>query len=279
MRSCGHACALAAADAAAVATLALRDRGGDAGFTAACYSRRRYRRRPRPPPPVDPAFQTALQAGLAGLPPTPALASVWKSVGDLYRENDGRPFWRQGAAWSPAARSALSRVLRAREDALSQPAFVPAALADGSAESLATQELALTAAVIHYARQAAGERVDPARISKLITAKPVLPTARDVLGPVATAGDHASDVLVAFNPPHPGYRALREKLAELRQAATPMATRIPAGPPLRIGMRDDRVRLVRSRFGLEIATPQSADDIVYDTQVAGAVAGFQKQNG
>ena len=94
------------------------------------------------PAAVDTVFRTALQAGLAGLPPTPALASIWKSVGDFYRENDFRPFWRQGNAWSPAARSALSRVLRAREDALSQPGFVPAALADGSAENLAAQELA-----------------------------------------------------------------------------------------------------------------------------------------
>ncbi len=228
---------------------------------------------------VDPAFQTALQSGLAALPPTPALASVWKSVGDLYRENELRPFWRQANVWTPAARSALSRVLRAREDALSLPAFAPAALGEGSPENLASQELALTAAVLHYARQAAGERVDPARISKLITSRPVLPTAREVLGPVAIAGDHASDVLVAFNPPHAGYRALREKLAELRQAATPMAARIPAGAPLRVGMRDDRVKLVRSRFGLEIATPESSDDVLYDTHVAGAVAGFQRQNG
>ena len=225
------------------------------------------------------AYRNAIEAGLAGLPPTPALATVWKSVGDLYRDNENRTFWRDGGHWSAAARSALSRVLRAREDALSLSAFVPAALAEGDAESLAAQELALTAAVVHYARQAAGERVDPARISKLITARPVLPSVREIVSPVAIAGDHASDVLVAFNPPHAGYRALRDKLAELRQAATPMAARIPAGPPLRVGMRDDRVRLVRSRFGLDIAAPQSADEILYDTQVAGAVAGFQKQNG
>ena len=144
---------------------------------------------------------------------------------------------------------------------------------------IAAQDLAVTSAVVAYARQAAGARVDPQKISRLITAKPAIPDVAEIVAAVADAGDHASDVLAAFNPPHAGYRALRAKLAELRHASTPMATRIPVGPALRIGMRDPRVKLIRTRFGLEIAPPQSTDDVVYDTQVAEAVAGFQRENG
>jgi len=73
---------------------------------------------------------------------------------------------------------------------------------------------------------------------------------------------------------------LRDKLAELRHAAPAIAQakkRIPAGPVLKAGMRDDRVPLIRARFGL---TPtQDNDELVYDTKVAAAVADFQKQNG
>ena len=225
------------------------------------------------------AFETALEAQLGGRAPAPALQPVWAKIAAAYGANHNKPLWRNGDRWSASARAALIRISLARDDALALPALAPASLIEGSPEMIAAQDLALTSAVVAYARQAAGDRVDPLRISRLITSKPVLPEPRDIIAAVAQAGDHASDVLVAYNPPHAGYRALRAKLAELRHASTPMATRIPAGPPLRVGMRDPRVKLIRARFGLEIALPQTADDIVYDTQVAEAVAGFQRENG
>ena len=247
---------------------------------------------PSPPAPAAPvqvasgpavldqiAFEAALEAQFAGRAPAPELQPVWAKIADLYRENLYRPFWRDGARWSASATSALARIALARDDALSLPALAPASLIDGTPETIAMQDLALTSAVVAYARQASGSRVDPLRISRLITAKPSLPGPREIVEAVAVAGDHASDVLVAFNPPHAGYRALRTKLGELRHASTPMATRIPAGPALKVGMRDPRVKLIRTRFGLDIAPPQSADDVLYDTQVAEAVAGFQRENG
>lgn len=225
------------------------------------------------------AFEAALEAQFAGRAPAPELQPVWATIAGLYRENLYRPFWRDGERWSTSATSALARIALARDDALSLPALAPASLVDGTPETIAAQDLALTSAVVAYARQASGNRVDPLRISRLITARPSIPAPRDIVEAVAVAGDHASDVLVAFNPPHAGYRALRAKLAELRHASTPMATRIPAGPPLKVGMRDPRVKLIRTRFGLEIDPPQSTDDILYDTQVAEAVAGFQREKG
>ena len=42
-------------------------------------------------------------------------------------------------------------------------------------------------------------------------------------------------------------------------------------------MTDERVPLIRARFGLDIAT--SSGELVYDTRVAEAVAGFQKAHG
>ena len=58
-------------------------------------------------------------------------------------------------------------------------------------------------------------------------------------------------MLAAYNPPHDGYRRLKAKLAELREHLddTPLV-RIPAGPALKLGMRDERVPLVRARLGL-----------------------------
>jgi murein L,D-transpeptidase YcbB/YkuD len=86
--------------------------------------------------------------------------------------------------------------------------------------------------------------------------------------------------LAAFNPPQHEFTLLRDKLAELRHAAPAVAQtkkRIPTGPVLKAGMRDDRVPLIRARFGLTLT--QDNDELVYDTKVAAAVADFQKQNG
>ena len=226
------------------------------------------------------AFETALEAKLAGPAPTPALQPVWTRIGDLYRKALRQPLWREGTAWSAAAHAVLARIALARDDALTPAPIAPASLFEGTPEDLAAQDLALTAASVAYARHAAGDRVDPARLSRLITARPVLPDPKTVLAAITGAGAAAGDALRDFNPPHAGYRALRDKLAEVRRAATaPVAARIPAGPPLRIGMRDPRVKLVRMRFGLEIATPETPDDVLYDTRVAAAVAGFQRDNG
>ncbi len=90
-----------------------------------------------------------------------------------------------------------------------------------------------------------------------------------------------SEALRGFNPPHKGYALLRAKLAELRQASD-MAERgpIPYGPALKPGMRDARVPLVRARFGLDIPASEAREDhLVYDTQVAGAVADYQRHHG
>ena len=55
---------------------------------------------------------------------------------------------------------------------------------------------------------------------------------------------------------------------------------IPAGPVLKVGMKDERVPLIRERFGLAIERgPSTSQDIVYDTRVAAAVANFQTSNG
>jgi murein L,D-transpeptidase YcbB/YkuD len=101
-----------------------------------------------------------------------------------------------------------------------------------------------------------------------------------ILSSVPAAAD-AGEALHAFNPPQPGYAALREKLAELRQNSAPEAgSSIPSGPVLKPGMRDARVPLIRARFGLDVASVEpGVPPLVYDTKVAAAVAEFQRAHG
>ncbi|MBV9075973.1 MAG: L,D-transpeptidase family protein, partial [Methylobacteriaceae bacterium] len=64
-------------------------------------------------------------------------------------------------------------------------------------------------------RDARGGRIDPVRLSPLVTPKLDLPAAGEVLALTAAAAD-PGDALLAYQPAYPAYRALRAKLAELR---------------------------------------------------------------
>src|SRR5690606_30646344 len=122
------------------------------------------------------------------------------------------------------------------------------------------------------ARDARGGRIDPRRLSKMLTPELDLPSATEVLSELAGAADPGA-VLAAYNPQHEGYRRLKAKLATLRSNDEDVpSVRIPAGPPLRLGMRDQRVPLVRARLGLG-----ASEEPVFDRSTATALAAFQKQ--
>ncbi len=201
-----------------------------------------------------------------------------QQISAFYAARSDAPVWIEDGRFGPHARDVLARIDHAAEDGLdlkASPVSVPSGSAD--AAELAMSELSLTRAVVAYGWQATGGRIDPARLAPLIGAKPDVADAARVLGAVSAASD-AGDALRAFNPPQPGYAALRDKLAQLR-GASDMAgrERIPYGPILKLGMHDKRVPLIRARFGLDMPSGGASDatGLVYDTQVAAAVANFQ----
>jgi murein L,D-transpeptidase YcbB/YkuD len=234
-------------------------------------------------PPIDPVAW-ALRERLAEAPRLHARlgASHAPAMQAFYAARDFRPLFVEGGALTPLARRVIARLEAADADALDPsdyalPAVGIARGGDAPAE-LARAELTLAASALLYARDARGGRIEPARLSRHITPRLALPDAGEVLATLERARD-AGAALQAYNPPHEGYRALREKLREARDArparpARPMV-RVPAGPALRVGMSDARVPLARARFGLTSAS----DERAYDERLASAVAGFQRQNG
>jgi murein L,D-transpeptidase YcbB/YkuD len=231
-------------------------------------------------PPIDPVTD-ALRLRLAELPRLhPRLpAAQTAALQAFYAARDFRPLFVEAGAFTEAARGVIARLAAADADAL-EPAHYPVPAlgiprrGDGPAD-LAQAELTLAASAVLYARDARGGRIEPARLSRHITPTLALPDAGEVLAAVAGARD-PSAALQAFNPPHAGYRALRDKLAETRAArpGRPVA-RLPEGPALKVGMSDARVPLVRARFGLGAG----ADAGTYDARLASAVAAFQRENG
>ena len=214
----------------------------------------------------------------------PALTNVRRSaarkvIAAFYADRGFASLWIADGGFDVRARAASARIDRAAEDGLDMRAFTVTAPKTGDdLAALATAELSLSEAAVEYARQASGGRIDPAKVDPLVAAKPDVAGPARVLSAMRDAIDPA-EALLGFNPPHKGYRDLKGKLAEMRRSSE-VAGRggaIPYGPVLKPGMRDDRVPLIRARFGLDIAAAEGTpDDHVYDTQVASAVADYQR---
>ncbi len=179
----------------------------------------------------DEAFAGAIAARLAdgrGLWPARFPKREHDAVAAFYAARAGRPLWLADGAWNPAATSLIAALGRAAEDALDPadypaPRLAPGLRPDPTAE-FADAELRLSAVAILYARDARGGRIDPVRLSALITPKLDLPGADAVLAALSSAPDPGA-ALARYNPVYPGYLALKAKLAETRarQPSPPMA--------------------------------------------------------
>ena len=204
-------------------------------------------------------------------------ASAQKAIAAVYAERGYAPLWLDGDHWSSSAKSALAQLAKAEEDGIDLAA-TPTPLSDwgdSSPRAQAHADLQLSVAVVAYAMQASGARINPRALSKDVSAKPDSVDPGTALKSVAIAADQKS-LLAAFNPPQDGYRALRAALSDLRAQMTAPVARFAPGPVLNLGMSDPRVALVRSRLGL--GAPGDAEQ-VYDIRVASAVAAFQRVHG
>ena len=160
-----------------------------------------------------------------------------ESLVAFYAQAERPLAWARDGAWTPAARAAIGQIEAAAEDGL-DPADYPlpdmALRKNARPEEWAAADLKLSAAVIRYARDARGGRIEPSRLSPLITPKLDLPEAGEVLARVSAARD-AGAALAAYNPQHPGYQALKARLAQLREShPSQPSVRAPKGSTLRV---------------------------------------------
>lgn len=183
-----------------------------------------------------------LRLGDAKLPLPPKLARKDReALAAFYAAGRFQPLWIEAGSWSDRARSIADTLARADQDGL-DPADYPVPRLDrpGGAQDaadLAEAELKLSAAAFLYARDARGGRIEPSRLSGMMTPKLDLPAVEAVLAALAGSASPA-DVLAGFHPAYPGYRALKAKLAEIR------ADR-PSGP---VGRLSGGTGLARQAF-------------------------------
>ena len=175
--------------------------------------------------PLQSALEGALERLVARVnQPNPLGAGDWRAaraaIAAFYAARDYSPVWVSDEGLTEAGRAALSQLERAGDDGLDLSQFaLPRGIGLGlAADALAEAETTIASAVATYAEQASGSRVAPSRLWPLIRTTPSVAEPAAALAETAAAADPAR-VLADFNPPQKGYRALREELKRLTEAA------------------------------------------------------------
>ena len=228
-----------------------------------------------PPAPLDPVAEK-LRELLAGKVDRLLERKIErKPIETFYAARNFAPLWIESGAANARATAAIARLKQADADGLDPSDYpTPDFAAASTPDALAEAEIRLTSAVLTYARHASIGRVHYSRVSADIVYNLAPPEPADVLGKMAEAKD-AGETLGSYNPPHEGYRLLREKLAEARgRTGDSGPARIAAGPVLKVGMQDERVPLLRERLGLA-----AEDNTTFDKALAEAVKKFQANHG
>jgi len=170
----------------------------------------------------------------------------------FYEERGNEPVWTTSEGLTLAAKVALEEVGRAGDWGLDAAAFRLPALnqdAEPTREQRADAEIAVSLAVLAYARYARGGRTDPLSLSRNLDRKPQLLDPRSVIDAAAST-DSPAAYLRALHPQHPQFERLRQAYLSLKRgdpspveqvvqtngkgkSKKKQATKAQAGPSLR----------------------------------------------
>ena len=242
----------------------------------------------------SPAEDLHLRLVEDGLKAAKGDAEALKALTAFYAARDWQPAWTDAHGLNAVGRTLADRIALADTDGL-EPSDYPLPPKRIARDQLADAELTLSRALLAYAHDAQGGRIDPSRVSGYVKIEPTHPDPLKVLASLARSKNPAG-TLAAFNPPHEGYRRLRMKLADLRRAKsrTTRPPRIAAdGPTMRLGLSDPRVPLLRQRLGVTLSATRVAiadtvrtdtpigksADTLFDDDLDAAVRQFQREAG
>jgi murein L,D-transpeptidase YcbB/YkuD len=209
-----------------------------------------------------------------------ALRSALRGDRELARFYEGRgyqPIWVHGERVGPEAEQLHRLLATASADGLSPRAYRPDAIVEaveradqGSVRALARAEALLSSTFGNYVRDVRRHR-DMGVVYTEAHFVPIVPSKTAVLTGAAQARS-LQQYLETIGWMNPIYARLRGALAAYGDQEAGPVSHIPAGPLLRPGSNDPRVRLLRLRLGLSPDGP-------YDAAVAGAVRALQRSHG
>ncbi|MBM3544667.1 MAG: hypothetical protein FJX44_09220 [Alphaproteobacteria bacterium] len=231
------------------------------------------------------AVRIAIQDKLAAQPAKNE--TIHTALVDYYAVPGRKPLWIGDAGVSERGSAVIGEIRKAGDYGLRAADYkLPDAdsfdAAGNASEWLATAEIKISTAVVDYANDARGGRIDPQRLSKNLDPTLALPNPGEVLESIAIRSDPAA-YLRSFQPDHPQFEALRQKLIELRGGSKPVepekpeVVTIPEGPVLKLGLKHPQVALLRTR--LEVPAQDGGDETMFDEDVREAVRRFQSDHG
>jgi L,D-transpeptidase YcbB len=234
------------------------------------------------------AIRIAVQANLSAKFTTTATQAKKSEQGALveyYAVPDQRMLWVDENGLTERGKAVIGEIEQAGDYGLRAadyqlPNFAEFNMSDaGVTQWLADAEIKISYAVLGYARDARGGRINPSRISANLDPNLALPNPSEVIESIAIRSDPAA-YLRSFQPDQPQFEALRQKLIELRggkvEASSKPAVIIPDGPVLKLGVEDEQVALLRKRLDMPADT---ADATSFDNQILDAVRKFQLAHG
>jgi L,D-transpeptidase YcbB len=232
------------------------------------------------------AVRIAIQGKLS--PKSSARKSEQGALVEYYSVPDQHLLWVDENGLTKRGKSVMAEIakaddygLRASDYALPKADGFNAAGA-GATDWLAVAEIKVSYAVLDYANDARGGRIDPQRLSENLDPTLSLPDPSEVMGSIAIRSDPAA-YLRSFQPDQPQFEALRQKLLEARgggkpaEPVKPGVVMIPDGPVLKFGVENEQVALLRKR--LEVQSRPGANENMFDKDVFDAVRQFQLANG
>ncbi len=214
-------------------------------------------------------------------------ASEQIALAEYYSVPDRRLLWVDESGLTARGKAVSAEIAKADDYGLrstdyrlpSLSGFNP--VAPDAVEQLAAAELKISAAVIEYAKDARGGRINPQSLTKNLDPKLFLPNPAEVIGFIAIRSDPAA-YLRSFQPNHPQFEALRKQLIAARggnqsQSSEPDVVVIPNGPLLKLGVQHAQVALLRKR--LEAPAKPGADETLFDQDLREAVRQYQRAHG
>jgi L,D-transpeptidase YcbB len=195
-----------------------------------------------------------------------------KAIETFYSAHGYAPLWIHDGRLTSRAQAVIARLKNAATDGLDAPDYpVPEFGTFTGAEALAEGDIKLTDSVLTYARNLQVGRIAPTRVLTEVDYGPNhTPDPADILRKVADASDENA-AIESFNPPHASFRALKDKLAELRGNSGHPDDSIADGPMLKPGMKDARVPKLREKLGIA----GNPDDLTYDAKLTNAIKNVQ----
>ena len=143
------------------------------------------------------------------------------ALAKFYSGRQQEPVWIAATGLTPAAEAAIAEIRRADDWGLDTAAFQLPALPAASGSELsrtsrADAEIALSLAILKYARHARGGRAEPTSLSRNLDRKLSLLDPQQVIDQASKAAS-ADAYLRSLHPQHPQFEALRQKYLALKQ--------------------------------------------------------------